>query len=161
MRWFLIPAVATTALVLADPTPVRAQITIGGYPTYSPPYGVRFAPPPGVPTPAGSGVLPNSNGGLVNFAVDDWLRTLGSTGYGPYAGNYAPFAGPRYNGFVNPANYVPGRVYQPLNGFVNPANYVPGRVYQPLNVPAANGKWVAPRSGNPGLHRGWFKGKGR
>ena len=141
MRWFLIPAVATTALALANPTPAEAQIVIGRY-QISPP-AVRVTPYPVVSTPVSPRVLPNFNDGLVNVAVDNWLRSVGPMGYGPYAGYYAPFAGPRYYGFANPANYVPGRVFQPLN------------------VPATNWKPVGPRSGNPGLHRGWFKGKGR
>ena len=144
MRWFLIPAIATAALALADPAPAKAQILVRGYPTYSPPYIVRFAPYNRVPTAASPSVLPNFNGGLVDVALDNSLRTLGSTGYGPYAGNSALFAAPRYYGVVNPANYGPWGAYRPYT------------------APATNWKWVDPRQQSrpaQGLVQRWKQGR--
>ena len=67
MRWFLIPAFATTALALADPTPAKAQVIVGGSPTYFTPYSVPFGLNPGVLYPGNSGVIPFVNGGPVEL----------------------------------------------------------------------------------------------
>jgi len=148
MRLFWIAIVATAALVLADPGAAKAQITIGPYqigrsPTYTPPppYTVRYSPYPVVSTPASSSTaFTNFNGGLVDVAMDNGLKTMGWTGYGPYSGYYSPFPGSRYLGLATPANYGPWGVNQPVN------------------VPS-NWKWVEPRTANPGLRKGWFKGR--
>ncbi|HKB01919.1 MAG TPA: hypothetical protein VKD90_06845 [Gemmataceae bacterium] len=141
MRWFLIPAVATTAIALAGPTPAEAQIVIGGSPTYYPRYTVPFTPYTRVVSPTVANVVPNFNGGLFDFGYDNFMRTLGWTGYGPYAGNFTPFD-PRYYGFANPTNYSPWGSYRPFN------------------VPT-NWKQVVPQPGNFGLPNGSFKGFGK
>ena len=135
MRWFLIPAVAALAITLAGPAPAKAQFILGGNPTYNPRYSIPFVQYPRVVTPASPAPIPYFNGSPVDLAVDSMLRSAGLSGYGPYAGKYAPF------------------------GSVYPANYNPWAALQPYNPTATNWKWVDPRSGNPGLHRGWFKGR--
>jgi hypothetical protein len=136
MRWFLMATVATVALVLADPSPVKAQIIIGGYqiggpPAYTPRYYVPYTPYTRVVTPATTEVIP-VNGGPVDFALNTGLRSLGSVGYGPYA---------------------------PYYGYANPANYVQWSPLRPFNAPTVNWKAAQPWNGNPGLRKGWFKGR--
>lgn len=141
MRWFLILAVATVAVALVDAAPAKAQIVIGGYqiggyPAFTPRYYVPYtpySPYTRVVTPVGTEVIP-SNGGPVDFALNSALRPLGSIGYGPYA---------PYYGY--PANYSPWNAYRPYNAL--PSNW---RLVEP--------KWVEPRTVNPGLHKGWYKG---
>lgn len=99
MRWFLIPAIATAALTLADSAPAKAQIVIGGNPTYNPRFSIPFVQYPRVLPPASSTPIPYFNGSPVELATDSMLRSAGLSGYGPYAGNYA-----RY---IDPRSYVP------------------------------------------------------
>jgi hypothetical protein len=139
MRWFLIPTVAAAALALANPTPAKAQVIVGGTPTYYSPYSVPLAPYPAALYPGSSGVIPFVNGSPVEFALNQALRSMAWRGYGPYAG-YAPFVNPRYYGGAYPAYSEPWNAYRP---YVAPAN-----------------KWVDPWPGNQGWHKGWSKGGG-
>jgi|SRR5262245_33127938 len=137
MRWFLIAAIATAALVLADPGPAKAQIIIGGYqiggpPVYTPRYYAPYtpySPYTRVVTPAATEAIP-VNGGPVDFALNSALRPLGSVGYGPFA---------------------------PYYGYASPANYVQWSPLRPFNAPTVNWKAVDPRPVNPGLRKGWFR----
>jgi hypothetical protein len=133
MRSFLIAAIATAAVVLADPVPAKAQIIIGGPQPYTPRYYGPFVAYPRAVAPVSSEVLP-VQGGPVNLAVNTWLRSLAPMGYGPYASNY---------------------------GFVNSAASNPWSAIRSVSAPPTNWKWAEPWSGNPGLHQGWFKGGGK
>jgi len=151
MRWFMIPAVATVALVLADTAPAKAQVIVGGNPTLLTPNSVPFAPLAGslLPGasgslfPGASGVIPFANGGPVELALNRALWNMAGQGYGPLAGYYGPLAGTRYFGGPYPANAIPWNVYPPLT------------------VPGNPGTWVQPWPGNNGLHKGWYKGGGK
>jgi hypothetical protein len=141
MRWFLILPVATAAFVLADPAPAKAQIIIGGNPTYYPRYSGPFVQYPRVvypaPAPVTPAPVPYFNGSPVELALDSMWRSVGWTSYGPYAG---------YSAYANPSYY---------SNLVNPANYAPWNGYR--NFTAPNWKPV-----NPGLPKGFLKGgKGR
>ena len=86
MRWFLIPTVATTALALADPAPAKAQVIVGGSPTYFTPYSVPFGLNPGVLYPGNSGVIPFVNGGPVEMAHEYGAKVHGMEGLRPVFG---------------------------------------------------------------------------
>ena len=149
MRRFLIPAVATTALALTVPAPAAAQIVIGGNSPYFPRYSAPFTPYRVVP-PAAPTAVQTVTGGMPVGSLATVMRSLGWPGYGPfagypYAGNYGPLTDRRAFGFVPPARYAPWSGYQPFQ----------------VNPPTSNWKPVDPRSSNPGLHRGWFKGGGK
>jgi hypothetical protein len=139
MRWFLIPAVATAAVAFADPAPAKAQVIVG-YPAYSAPFPRPVVPFSGV-VPGNSGVIPFVNGGPVEYALNTAFRSLGMNGLGPYAGHYTPYGVPRYFGGAYPGYYDQWGTYRPFN------------------APAT--RWVDPWSGNPGLHKGWYKGGGK
>jgi hypothetical protein len=136
MRWFLILAAATAAIVFANPTPAKAQFILGGAPTYSAPFS-------GTLLPGGTGLIPFANGGPVELALNRALWNMAASGSGPFANYFSPLGGPRY--FAAPFAGNP-------NGF---------GALRPLTVPANPGRWGVPQYGNPGLHRGWFKGGGK
>jgi hypothetical protein len=133
MRSYLIAAIATAALILMAPVSAKAQIVIGGYPSYTPRYYVPFSPSPRFVTPVRTQVMPVT-GGPVEVALNTGLSTLGSIGYGPYA---------------------------PYYGFAAPANYGPWTAFRPFNPPAGNWKSVIPRTSNPGWNKGGLKGFGK
>jgi hypothetical protein len=141
MRWFMILAVA--ALTLADPAPVRAQGILGGYPSLLAPNSVPFAPLSGGLVPGGSGLIPFASGSPVEFGLNRAFWNMAASGYGgPLANYFSPLGAPR--SFLTPFAVNP-------NGL---------GVVRPLMVPATPGRLVVPY-GNPGLHKGWYKGKGK
>ena len=118
MRWFLVAAVAVVGLTFADTAPAKAQIIIGGNPTYNPRYSGPFFQYPRVvyatpaPVPTTPAPIPYYNGSTVDYGMDWMMRSVGWTGYGPYGG-YSAYANPRYySNLVNPSNYVPWNGYR-------------------------------------------------
>ena len=141
MRWFLIPAISTVAVALANPASAKAQVIVGGNPTFLAPYSLPVAPFPSTLLP-GSAAIPFASGGPVELALNQALWSMASRGFGPYAGHYPFFAQPNVAGAY-------------------PTYYVPWNGVRPLNVPGNQGQWVQPLTGNPGLHKGWYKGGGK
>ena len=125
MRWFLVLAVATAALMLVDPAPAKGQIVIGGNPTYYPRYSGPFVQYPRVvypaPTPATPTPIPYYNGSTVDYGMDWMMRSVGWTGYGPYAGNYGRIVDPRYYGGVIRSYTQPSTYWN----MVDPRNSIP------------------------------------
>jgi hypothetical protein len=138
MRSFPIPVVVTMGLAVAVPASAQAQI-LGGAPALTAPFSIPFAPLPSAL--GGSSAIPYATGAPVEFALNRALWSMASRGYGPYAG-YSPLLVPRNTAGAYPAYYGPWNA---------------GR---PLTVPANPGTWVQPWNGNPGLHKGWYKGGG-
>src|SRR5262245_12877256 len=143
MRWFLTLAVATTALILADPAPAKGQIIIGGSPTYyaQPRYSGPFLQYPRVvyPAPAAAPVaaspapVPYFNGSPADLAMDSMWRSVGSAGYGPFSGSYTRYFDSRYYGGV-------------VRSYTQPSTY--------WNM-------VDPRNSIPTSPKGWLNGGGR
>jgi hypothetical protein len=145
MRWFLVAAVAVVGLTLADTAPAKAQIIIGGNPTYypQPRYSGPFFQYPRVvyatpaPVPATPAPIPYYNGSTVDYGMDWMMRSVGWTGYGPYAGNYGQFVNPRYYGGVVRSYTQPSTYWNA----VDPRNSIPKSPKGWFNGAKGFGKW--------------------